>query len=101
MLSSLGLLKSPTRAELAASIGKHLAGTPLDLARMFLEQKPPVPGEEWPHPLWRPEWRLWLAIWLEAKGERAAAAEVARPARDNRYGLTNSQPALKKLLARL
>jgi len=101
MLSSLGLLKSPSRAEVEEQVPRCLAGTPLDLAQMFLGRKPPVPGELWPHPLWRNEWRLWLALWLEARGERAAAAEVARPAVDPRYGLINNQPALVALLGRL
>jgi len=101
MLSSLGALGFPGRAELAAAVEKRLAGTALDLARMFLGQKPPTPGELWPHPLWRPEWRLWLGLWLERRGQVEAALEVVRPARDGRWGRTNCQPAIELLLERI
>jgi hypothetical protein len=101
LLASLEVPGVPDRDELAAGVEQYLAGTPQDLARMFLGQKAPVPGELWPHPLWRPEWRLWLALWLERKGQRAEALEIVRPARDERYGLANSQPAIQRLLERL
>ena len=101
MLASLGVAGLPGPADAERSAETELAGTMLDLARMFLGKKPAVPGELWPQPLWRTEWRLWLALWLEARGERRAAAEIARPARDPRYGPTNNQPALEALLARL
>jgi hypothetical protein len=101
MLSGLGLLTSPGADELAESVERYLAGTERDLAEMFLGKKDPVPGDLWPHPLWHPRWRLWLALWLEQRGERGAALQVARPARDERYGLTNCQPALAALLGRL
>jgi diguanylate cyclase (GGDEF)-like protein len=101
LLASLGKLESPWCTQLTATPERHLAGTTLDMARMFVGQKPPVPGELWPHPLWRTEWRLWLAIWLEQKGETKKALEVLRPARDPRYGLANNQPAIQRLLERL
>ncbi len=101
LLSSLGKLESPGRAELTTLIDRHLAGTPLDLARMFLGQKEPIPGEIWPHPLWRPEWRLWLGLWLNENGESEKAREVLLPARDKRYGRANSQPGIARLLEKL
>ena len=66
----------------------------------FLGKKPPRPGKLWPHPLWRPEWRLWLALWLEARGRKNEAAAVARASIDARFGLTHSQPALNELVRR-
>jgi hypothetical protein len=101
MLASLGHVKSPSVAQLSAALEKHLSGTPLDLARMFLGEKEPAPGELWPHPLWRPEWRLWLAIWLAEKGQRERALEVVTPSRDERYGLANCQPGIARLIERL
>jgi diguanylate cyclase (GGDEF)-like protein len=101
LLSSLGLLPSTGRDELAEWSQLDLAGPDRDLARMFFGKREPHPNELWPHPAFRPELRLWLALWLEARGDRAGARAVALPARDARYGLTNSQPALERLLARL
>lgn len=101
LLSSLGRLESPARAEVEEWSELDLAGTDRDLARMFFGKREPRPGELWPHPAFRPELRLWLALWLEARGDRAGAKEVAFPARDPRYGLANSQPAIERLLARL
>jgi hypothetical protein len=100
LLSTLGLIKSPTREELADRCATLLTGTTYDLSQMFLEKKEPRPNELWPHPLWRPEWRLWLALWLEARGDVQRAREVALPAVDKRFGLTNSQPALEALMER-
>jgi tetratricopeptide (TPR) repeat protein len=100
LLSTLGLIKSPTREELADRCATLLTGTTYDLSQMFLEKKAPRPNELWPHPLWRPEWRLWLALWLEARGDVQRAREVALPAVDKRFGLTNSQPALEALMER-
>jgi hypothetical protein len=100
LLSSLRRLRSPDRRTLADSAELRLAGTELDLARMVLGKKEQRPGELWPHPGWRPEWRLWLALWHEARGDRQKAREIAGPALDARYGLTHSQPALTALLAR-
>jgi diguanylate cyclase (GGDEF)-like protein len=100
LLSTLGLLKFPSREELESYYKRVLAGTQRDLAEMFLGLKEPRPGELWPAPLWRPEWRLWLALWLEARGDHKAAREVAAPAIDKRYGLANSQPALQALMER-
>jgi diguanylate cyclase (GGDEF)-like protein len=99
-LSSLGFLKSPSRAQMPDLAEHHLAGIELELAQMFLGLKPPVPSERWPHPLWRPEWRLWLALWLEARGDHKAAYAVALPSRDERYGMINSQPGITQLLGR-
>jgi hypothetical protein len=100
MLASLGYLKSPSLDKLRAEHAHYLSGTMLDMAEMFLELKPPVPGKLWPHPGWRPEWRLWLALWLEAKGRRKEAHAVAAPSRDPRYGLTHCQPSIEALLKR-
>ncbi len=101
MLSTLGIAGVPDRARMMELADKHLTGTPLDLVRMFMGLKEPTPNELWPHPLWRPQWRLWLAIWLRESGEKQKALEVLRPARDTRYGLTNSQPAIQALIERL
>lgn len=100
LLSSLGVLKSPSRDELIQGRTISLAGTQFDLTEMFLGNKAPHPNELWPHRLWRPEWRLWLALWHEARGDKQSAREIALPARDERYGLTHSQPALAALLTR-
>jgi hypothetical protein len=72
----------------------------LDLAKMFTGEREPCPSPLWPHALWRPEWRLWLAIWLEAKGRNKEAREIVMPAREPLYGLTHCQPAIEALLAR-
>ena len=100
MLSSLGILTSPIQEELQACYELYLTGTELDLARMFFGMKEARPGKLWPHPLWRPEWRLWLALWQEARRNKPAARELAHSAIDARYGLTHSQPALQALLER-
>jgi hypothetical protein len=100
MLASLGYLKSPSLDKLRAEHAHYLSGPMLDMAEMFLELKPPVPGKLWPHPGWRPEWRLWLALWLEAKGRRKEAHAVAAPSHDPRYGLTHCQPSIEALLKR-
>ena len=100
MLSSLGLLNAPIKEELHNTYERYIGGTELDLAHMFLGIKEPRPGKLWPHPLWRPEWRLWLALWLEARGNKAAARDIALSALDARYGLTHSQPALQALIER-
>jgi hypothetical protein len=100
MLSSLGRLKGRTQTDLIAIRDKRLSGTMLDLSEMFLGHKDPFPNELWPHPLWRPEWRLWLGLWHEAKGNSKAAHQVATPSLDERYGLTHSQPALRALVER-
>jgi hypothetical protein len=68
---------------------------------MFLGKMEPKPTELWPDPKWCPELRLRLALWLEEKGDNAGAKAVAEPALDPRYGLSNFQPALKALLARI
>ena len=100
MLSSLGKLKSPGVEELAEASEILLAGTSLDLARMFRGEKDPAPNELWPDQNFHPEWRLWLALWLEARGEKSAAREIAESARDSRYGLAHCQPAIEELLKR-
>ncbi|OGF46759.1 MAG: hypothetical protein A2452_09400 [Candidatus Firestonebacteria bacterium RIFOXYC2_FULL_39_67] len=100
-LFSLGYLKSLTKADIEENMRKYLAGTELNLARMFLGYEKPEPNELWPYPLWFPEWRLWLGLWLEAKGETKSARKIIEPAIDKRFGLTNSQPALNALRERL
>jgi hypothetical protein len=101
LLSTAGALDTPSAEELEKDAEFLLAGTSLDLARIFLGKKDPVPGGMWPDRLWHPEWRLWLALWLEAGGDKGAAREIAEGARDPRYGLTYSQPAIESLLERL
>ena len=101
LLSSMGLLQDPPARELSAQLERVLCGPELELAGMFLGRREPRPTERWPHPLWRPEWRLWLGLWLEAKGRKHEAIEVVTPSRDPRYGLTNCQPAIEALLKRL
>lgn len=106
-LVSLGRLKYPAKEEMIALLEERAAGPALDLALMFLGQREPRPGELWPDPRWRPEWRLRLALWLEAReargarGERHRAAEIAASAVDDRYGAAHSQPALRALLSRV
>lgn len=98
LLASLKLPKSPTVDALKSSIHARLSGTELELAEIFLRQKDPVPSERWPHAHWRPEFRVWLARWLAATGDSAAAHAIAQPAIDPRYGRTHSQPALAAVL---
>jgi diguanylate cyclase (GGDEF)-like protein len=100
LLSSLGFLKTPAPKELRQHQENMLAGAMLDLAKMFTGEREPVPGALWPHALWRPEWRLWLGLWLEAKGRGKEAREVVRPSREPAYGLTHCQPAIEALLKR-
>jgi tetratricopeptide (TPR) repeat protein len=100
MLASLGLLQNPGVAELKRAAESSLAGVYLNLARMFTGDVPPEPNKLWPHPLWLPELRLWLALWQEARGKRKQAAEIAAAAIDPRYGLTHCQPALQMLIKR-
>ncbi|MHC4917096.1 MAG: tetratricopeptide repeat protein, partial [Planctomycetota bacterium] len=102
MLSSLGELKSPARGELERSVETHLAGPARELARGFLRgELPEMTGDLWPVPTFIPEWRFWAALWLERRGERERALNLARPALDARYGLANCQVPLGKLTARL
>ncbi|HYF49425.1 MAG TPA: hypothetical protein VEJ63_08470, partial [Planctomycetota bacterium] len=101
LLASLGLIKRPLQPELKQVAEQTLSGTELNLTGMFLGEVPPKPGALWPHRLWNPHHRLWLALWLEARGKRREARDVAAEALDPRYGLTFSQPALNSLLARL
>ena len=100
LLASLGVLKSPGLDFLRGIRKQRLCGTLLDLAEMALELKAPVPGPLWPHPGFHPEWRLWLGLWLEAKGRTREARRVVLPARDPRYGLMHSQPGIEALLKR-
>ena len=99
MLETLGVVNG-NRKELKAMVDASLAGPLRDLAYMFLGRKKPVPGKLWPHPGYMPQWRLWLALWLEARGRKAAAQAIVKPARDPRYGPTNSQAAIEALLKR-
>jgi hypothetical protein len=98
LLASLKLLKAPSVDELKASLDSRLSGTELELADIFLRNKEPQPSARWPHARWRPEFRVWLARWLAAKGNSAAARAIAEPAVDARYGRTHSQPALAAVL---
>jgi RNA polymerase sigma-70 factor (ECF subfamily) len=91
----------PNSEDLNSKPSKELPGAELDLVQMFLGLKEPRPGALWPHPLWRPELRLWLGLCLEAKGNKKAAQEVVLPSYDPRYGLTNSQPAIAAFLKRI
>lgn len=100
MLSSLGFLKDLPKSALALSIDRRLAGTELELARIFLEQQEPKLSASWPHALWRPEWRLWFALWLEQRGQKAEAREAASACLDPRYGGSNLQPSFEVLLGR-
>ena len=99
-LHDLGFLEC-SKKELTEAAHRHLAGPDLDLFRICMEGKKAEPGPLWPHPLYRPELRLWLALWLEAKGEKEKARNIVLPCVDKRYGATNSQPAIGKLLARI
>ena len=100
MLSSLGL-RQTFDAALPDYCERLLCGTLLELARMFMGEMEPRPTALWPHPHWHPEWRLWLALWLEAKGRKKEAFEIVAPSRDPRYGLTTAQPAIEAMLQRL
>src|SRR5262249_14694267 len=99
MLTSLGALRH-SRGEMNGWIDEHLAGISRDLAAMFLGKKEPLPGKLWPHARWLPQFRLMLALWLEARGRAKAAHAVALPSRDRRYGQVNAQPAIEALLKR-
>lgn len=101
MVASRKSISARQRQELERMHRDVLAGPELDLCRMFLGKRRPGIGRLWPHPGWRPEWRLWLALWLEAKGKVDEARKIALPARDRRYGLTHCQPALEALLRRV
>ncbi|MBI3829756.1 MAG: diguanylate cyclase [Planctomycetes bacterium] len=100
LLSSLGFLKDPPRTALAISVDRRLAGTEWELARAFLGQQEPKPTASWPHSLWRPEWRLWLALWLEHRGQKSEAREIASTCLDSRYGSSYLQPSFVALLSR-
>jgi diguanylate cyclase (GGDEF)-like protein len=100
MLGSLGFLKSPSLEKVRSEARYYLYGTLLDLALIFLGEREPIPNELWPSPHWRPEWRLLLGIWLEAKGRGKEARAIVLPARDPRYGWTHAQPGIEALLER-
>jgi hypothetical protein len=100
LLASLGLMPHLSPRAMKQICEQDLVGTSRDLGRMFLRLKMPKPSKLWPHPLWHPEWRLWLAIWLELRGKRKEARHVAEPSLDVRYGMTHSQPALRALMQR-
>jgi hypothetical protein len=101
LLSSLGVLSQPAPRDLQDAVERTMAGTSLNLAHMFLGKSKPVPNALWPHRLWSPHLRLWLTLWLEARGKRKAALSIASAALDERYGLTFSQPALRAAVERL
>jgi hypothetical protein len=98
-LVSVGALREDRRA-LLKTCEHELAGVQQDLARMFLGRRAAQPGKLWPHPLYRPELRLWLGLWLEEKGRVAQARAIVKPARDPRFGLTNFQPAIEAFMKR-
>jgi diguanylate cyclase (GGDEF)-like protein len=100
LLGGLNLLNDFWRANLGELIRYNTTGTRRELCEMLLGQREPKLGALWPHACWNPEWRLWLGLWLEARGNRQAAADTVRPALDPRYGLTNCQPAIAALLKR-
>ena len=100
LLSSLGFLKIPEQS-LRNLARKHLSGTALDLFRMVTGEKKPEPGPLWPHPLWQTELRFWLCLWLEYKGEKDSAKDIILPCRDERYGSSCFQPAVRAMLERL
>jgi diguanylate cyclase (GGDEF)-like protein len=100
LLSGLGVLKSPTPEKMKKALPRRVCGTLLELGEMLLGLRPAEPSAIWPDPGFHPEWRLWLALWLEAKGRGREARRIAAPAHDPRYGLMHSQPAIEALLAR-
>jgi hypothetical protein len=101
LLYSTGRLKHIPAAEIKGACQKLLAGTSADLARMLLGQKAPKPGNLWPDARWRPELRLWLALWLETRGRKRDALNVILPSRDPRYGLIHSQQGIEALISRV
>lgn len=98
--SGLGLLERRHRPVLSGAL-QRLHGTELDLARVFLRRTEPTPSALWPHPLYMPKWRLWLALWLEVQGKGSQAARIVRPAQDRRFGPTHCQHALAQLMRRI
>ncbi|HYF49293.1 MAG TPA: diguanylate cyclase [Planctomycetota bacterium] len=100
-LHSLGLHTSSSSDDLHRRLSCMAAGAEYELGNIMLGRQEPRISETWPHPLWRPEWRLWLALWLEAKGQPQAAVDIILPARDPRYGMTHCQPAIEQLLQRI
>jgi tetratricopeptide (TPR) repeat protein len=101
MFSSLDLIQSPTIKDLTRLQKEYLAGPDLDLCKMIMGKKKPKPGPLWPHPQWRPELRLYLALWLEAKGKKDEARKIVTPSIDPRYGLIHSQMGINALLKRI
>ena len=99
LLGTLGALRHSNK-EMRNWAQLRLAGMPRDLANMFLGKNRPVPGKLWPHPTWLPQFRLMLALWLEAKGQKGAAHTIVLPCQDQRYGSSNAQPAIEALLNR-
>lgn len=100
-LSTLGYMKTSVLKKYRDIYQTFLCGPELELCEMMLEKREPRPTENWPQPLWKPELRLWLALWLEEKGEYDKALEITQPAIDSRFGLTNRQPALTSLVQRI
>jgi hypothetical protein len=79
------------------SIARLVCGVELDLCEVFMDRRK-IEQIRFPAPLWRPQWRLWVARWLEARGDRSAAREILLPARCPSYGLTHCQPAIQAFL---
>ena len=100
LLFSLGYLESVRIDKVEEDINKYLGGPELHLARIFLGHEYPEPNDKWPHPKYNSYLRLWLALWLEAGGDKKTALKIVTPAIDSRYGLSNSQPALEDLIKR-
>jgi hypothetical protein len=100
LTGSLGLVPGASLREFKRLTEQCMSGPSREFARMVLGMQPPVPGPVWPHRCWRPELRLWFALWLEARGKRKQAHAVASVAIDKRYGLLHCQPALAALVQR-
>ncbi len=101
ILSTLGHMDSSVADKYNDLYEIFLCGPELELCEMMLGKRAPEPTEHWPHPLWCPDLRLWLGMWLEEKGEYDKALETVRPSIDSRFGLTNRQPALNRLVKRV
>jgi diguanylate cyclase (GGDEF)-like protein len=100
LLGSLGYNVIDDQENIMKAAANHFAGTEKDLVEIFTGQKD-ITSVRWPYPNWRPEWRLWLALWLEAKDRKTEAFQVASAALDPRYGRSHSQCALRRLVDRL
>ena len=98
MLASLGLLPKSKLREIKAGYRQFSGGIYQNMIEIFLGLRAPKPGKLWPHHLWMPRWRLWLAIWLAEKGKRKEALALAESIRDPRYGPTHSQSGIEAFI---